>query len=150
MTKITLGAVDYTPTTLVSLLQSGIDAADAAATARAKWLEAVQKQQALFAQLLGVIVLLKAHLTLQYGPGAVAMQADFGFAPKKQVVKTAETKANAAKKAAATKAVTHPKVTKTTETVLTVVSPSSPTAPVTTTTNPTPAATPQAPAPTKS
>ena len=150
MTTITLDGVNYTPTSLASLLQSGIDAADAAATARAAWLEAVQKQQALFAQLLGVLVLLKSYLTVHYGAAAVAMQADFGFAPKKKVVKTSETKTNAAKKAAATRAVTHPKVTKTTETVLTVDSPPSPPEPATTPTNPTPAATPQAPATTKS
>ncbi|HEY1692598.1 MAG TPA: hypothetical protein VGG39_10580 [Polyangiaceae bacterium] len=150
VTKVTLNGVDYTPTTLVALLQSGIDAFDAAATARAAWLEAVQKQRALLTLLLGVLVALKSYLTNQYGSAAVAMQADFGFASKKKVVRTSESKTDAAKKATATKAVTHPKVTKQTTTVLTVVSPASPTATAMTTTNPTPAATPQAPATTKS
>jgi hypothetical protein len=150
---VTLNGVDYTPTTLVALLQSAIDAFDAAATARAKWLEAVQKQRGLFTLLLGVLVALKSYLTNQYGPAAVAMQADFGFAPKKKVVRTSESKTDAAKKATATRAVTHPKVTRQTQTVLTVVSPASPTATATTSTsptNPTPAVTPQAPATPKS
>ncbi|MGH7296977.1 MAG: hypothetical protein ACRELB_18710 [Polyangiaceae bacterium] len=147
---MTLNGVDYTQAALVALLQSAIDAFDAAATARAAWLEAVQKQRGLYILLLGVLVALKSYLANQYGSAAVAMQADFGFPSKKKVVRTSESKTDAAKKATATKAVTHPKVTKQTTTVLTVVSPASPTATATTPTNPTPAVTPQAPATPKS
>jgi hypothetical protein len=101
---ITLEAVDYTPTTLMALLQSYIDLADAAVTARATWLIAVQKEQAARATIVAVLDQLKAYVILKFSSGAVDTQADFGFSPKKVVVKTAETKANAAIKASATKA----------------------------------------------
>jgi hypothetical protein len=136
--KITLEAVDYTPTTLMALFQSYIDLADAAVTARASWLIAVQKEQAARATIVAALASLRAYVTLNFGSGAVDTQADFGFSPKKVVVKTAETKANAAIKANATKKARQ-----------TTVSPETVT-PATTPTNPAPAVTPQAPAPTKS
>jgi hypothetical protein len=135
---ITLEAVDYTPTTLMALFQSYIDLADAAVTARASWLLAVQKEQAVRATIVAVLASLRTYVTLKYGTGAVDTQADFGFSPKKVVVKTAETKANAAAKAAVTKAANKK-----------TVSPE-PVSPATTTTNPAPAVTPPATAPTKS
>jgi len=136
--NITLDAVNYTPTTLMALFQSYIDLADAAVTARASWLLAVQKEQAARATIVAALAALRAYVLLAYSQKAVDTLADFGFSPKKVVVKTAETKAKAATKAAATKAA-HKKT----------VSPE-PVTPATTTTNPAPAVTPPAPAPTKS
>jgi hypothetical protein len=137
--NITLDAVNYTPTTLMALFQSYIDLADAAVTARASWLIAVQKEQAARATIVAALAALRAYVLLTYSQKAVDTLADFGFSPNKVVVKTAETKANAATKATATKKAKSQ----------TTVSPE-PVTPATTTTNPAPAVTPPAPAPTKS
>jgi hypothetical protein len=146
---ITLEGVDYTPTTLMALLQSGITVADAAVTAKAAWQLAVQKQRTTVAQILGVLAALKAYVTLQFGSGAVDTQADFGFSPKKTVVKTAETKANAATKARATRAARHT-MGKDQKKSITGSSEAEPVSPATTPTAPTTAATPQPAATTKS
>ena len=107
VTTITLNGVDYTPTTLMALLQSFIDLADATVTARGVWLLAVQKEAAIHDQIMVVLTALKAYVTQKFGPGAVDTQADFGFSPKKTVVKTLETKTNAATLAKATRAARH-------------------------------------------
>ena len=146
--KITLDAVDYTPASLTALLQSAIDVTDAAATARATWLLAVQKQSALHIQVLVVLAALQAYVAQNFGSGAVDTQADFGFTPRKKVVMTAAAKASAAAKAKATRALTHPKVAKGTAGNGASASPAL--APATTPTNPEPAAPPQAPATPKS
>ena len=147
---ITLEGVDYTPATLVKLLQSFITAADATVTARGSWLLAVTTEAASQTQILGVLAALKAYVTLQYGSGAVDTQADFGFSPKKKVVKTAATKANAATLAKATRASRHTMGSDQKKDVHGVLPPAEPVSPATTTTNPAPEVTPQVPAPTKS
>jgi hypothetical protein len=146
VTSITLEGVDYTPTTLMALLQNAIKLADATVAARAAWLLAVKTEQANTAQILGVLAALKAYVTLKFGSGAVDTQADFGFSPKKAVVKTAATKAEAAAKAVATRAARHTMGSEQKKTVHGSSHATGPVSPATPTTNPTPAATPQAPA----
>jgi hypothetical protein len=81
----------------------------------------------------------------------VAMLADFGFSPKKTVVKTVATKAEAATKAVATRQARHTMGSQEKKAVHGVLpAPTQPVPPATTPTNPTPAATPQVPATTKS
>jgi hypothetical protein len=150
VTTITLEGVDYTPTTLMALLQSAIDLGDATVTGRAAWLLAVQKEQAKQALVLGVLASLKAYVNLKFGSGAVDTQADFGFSPKKTVVKTAATKAEAATKAVATRQARHTMGSQQKKAVHGVLPAAAPVSPATTTTSPTPAVTPQPPATTKS
>jgi len=150
VTTITLNGVDYTPTTLMALLQSFIDLADATVTARGVWLLAVQKEAAIHDQIMVVLTALKAYVTQKFGPGAVDTQADFGFSPKKTVVKTLETKTNAATLAKATRAARHTMGSVQKKAVTGVLPAPEPVTPATTPTNPTPAATPQATATTKS
>jgi hypothetical protein len=147
---ITLEGVDYTPTTLMALLQSGIDGADATVTARAAWLLTVQTEQALNAKILGVLAALKAYVTQKYGSGAVDTQADFGFSPRKTVVKTAAVKAEAATKAEATRTARHTMGSKQKKAVTGTSPAPEPVTPATTPTTTTPAATPPAPATPKS
>ncbi|HEY3816956.1 MAG TPA: hypothetical protein VGL81_07295 [Polyangiaceae bacterium] len=149
VTTITLNGVDYTAATLTTLLQSFIDLADAAVTARASWLIAVQKEAVMLTQILGVLSALKAYVTLKFGPGAVDTQADFGFSPKKAVTRTVEEKAASAAKARATRAARHT-MGSDQEKAVTGASVAQPVTPATPTTNPTPAVTPQAPVTPKS
>jgi hypothetical protein len=149
VTTITLEGVDYTPTTLIALLQSDIDLGDATVTARAAWLLAVQKERAKHALIIGVLTALKAYVIQKFGSGAVDTQADFGFSPKKTVVKTVATKAEAATKALATRQARHTMGSEQKKAVHGVLPAAAPISPATTTT-PTPAVTPPVPAPTKS
>ena len=150
VTTITLDGVDYTPATLMTLLQSAITVADATVAARAAWQLAVQKQRTLAAEILVVLDALKAYVALKFGSGAVDTQADFGFAPRKKVVKTAATKANAATKAKATRAARHTMGSDQKKAVTGASTATEPVTPAATPTNPTPAVTPQAPATPKS
>jgi hypothetical protein len=150
VTTITLEGVDYTPATLMALLQSDIDLGDATVTARATWLLAVKKEQAMHVQINGLLAALKAYVIQKYGSGAVALQADFGFSPKKTVVKTVATKSEAATKAIATRAARHTMGSKQKKAIHGVLPATEPVTPATTTTNPTPAVTPPAPATPKS
>ena len=145
MTTITLEGVDYTPTTLVALLQSGINVGDVTVTERAAWLLAVKNEQAQDTKTLGVLAALKAYVTLKYGSGAVATQADFGFAPRKVAVRTTAEKSASAQKAAATRAARHTMGSDQKKAVTGTSSASEPVTPAATPTT-TPAVTPQAPA----
>jgi hypothetical protein len=150
VTTITLEGTDYTPTTLMALFQSFIDAADATVTARAAWLLAVQKETALNALIMGVLAALKAYVTLKYGSGAVDTQADFGFSPRKVVVLTAAEKSASAKKAAATRAARHTMGSVQKKAVTGTSPEPDPVTPAATPTTPAPAVTPPVPATTKS
>ena len=97
-------------------------------------------------QINGVLTALKSYVTQKFGSGAVATQADFGFSPEKTVVKTAATKAEAATKAAATREARQTMGSQQKKAVHGVLPVAQPVSPAPTTTNPTPAATPQAPA----
>ncbi len=150
VTTITLNGVDYTLATLTALLQSFVTLADAAVTARGAWLVAVQKEQAARAGIVAVLAALRSYVILKFGEAAVDTLADFGFSPRKKVVKTAETKAQAAKQATATKAARKP-TSATKSTATSGASSTAPVSPATTTTQPEPAATPpQAPVAAKS
>ena len=146
---VTLNGVDYTAASLMALLQSFIDLADATVAAKGFWLLAVQKEAANRTLIMGVLAALKAYVTLKFGPGAVDTQADFGFSPKKTVVKTVATKSKAATKAAATRVARHT-MGSVQKKAVTGASVAEPVTPATTTTTPAPAVTPPAPATTKS
>jgi hypothetical protein len=111
--SLTLDGVDYTDATLVALLQSDIDAAAAAVTARATWLLDVQNEKAMHARILAVLAALRSYVTLKFGSGAVDTQAStrarrrFRLRSQEEVVKTAETKAKAAQKAVAARKARH-------------------------------------------
>jgi len=99
---LSLAGQATTPADLEKLVQSCIDAANAIAPAKVKWLAAVQAYRALNKQVTPILRGLRAYVINTYGPTSTVL-ADFGFSPTKTVVKTPEVKAIAAKKSVATR-----------------------------------------------
>lgn len=92
----------FTPQSLVGLVQSRIDSANAVVIARAQYLEAVKAYKALNTKLNPVIRGLRQYVYNAFGETSPKL-ADFGFTPPKRATQTAEQKAEAAKKRAATR-----------------------------------------------
>ena len=149
VTTITLEGVDYTPTTLVALLQSGIKVAmllsprgPHGSSRRRNRPRGSSRSWA------------SSRLSRPTSPSSSARcgdtQAHFGFAPRKKAVKTAETKANAAAKARATRAARHTMGSEQKKAITGASTATEPVTPATTPTNPAPAVNPQAPATPKS
>src|SRR5262249_55488513 len=86
---ITLNGVDYTSDSLTELLQSFVDKADGAFTAKGAWRVAVSSELAMHATVVAVLAALRAYVVLKFGVNAVDTLAEFGFAPRKKVVRTA-------------------------------------------------------------
>src|SRR5258708_1950659 len=103
VTTLPLDGVMYTPTSVVALIQSRIDAANEVATTKAKHADAITAYKALDTKVTGPATGLKQYVP--NAPGKTSpLLADFGFTPRKTTVRTPEQKAAAAAKAKATRA----------------------------------------------
>jgi hypothetical protein len=96
-----------TPLELKQALQGHIDDVDQADVARARWTDTVTAQRTSERRTMPMLSALKTFVTLKFGPDAVAVLADFGFTPAKQVQKTVETKKQAVEKSRATRTARH-------------------------------------------
>jgi hypothetical protein len=96
------GGSTLTMTTIEALIQSRIDAANAVDVARATWLDATAKYQALNAQVTPVVRALRNYVIGAFGANSPVL-ADFGFTPPRKAVLTPEQNVAKALKAAATR-----------------------------------------------
>jgi hypothetical protein len=101
--SLTLDGESFTPTALKAKFQDLINAADATDAAKGHWSDAVQAEHLLQIAVLALLLALKSLVLLKFGKKAGAVQADFGFSPRKQAQKTVDEKALAAAKARATR-----------------------------------------------
>jgi hypothetical protein len=100
--NLPLAGSTYTQATLEQLVQSRIDAANAVATARANWHDAVAKYKALSPEVTKVVRALRQYVLNVYGANGPIL-SDFGFTAPKRAVLTPEQLTARAKKAAATR-----------------------------------------------
>ena len=142
MPALPLGGTAYTPGSLVAFVQSRIDAANGVITAKANWHNAVVTYEALNLKADEVIRDLKALVIGAFGSASPKL-ADFGFTPRKKVVRTPAQKAAAAK----AKATRIARGTMGPKAKLAVKGTVSTTAPATTAPPATPAVVPSTPAP---
>ena len=101
-TPLPLAGSTYTMATLVQLIQSRIDAANAVITARATWLHAGEAYNALNTNVTQVVRALRQYVINTFGPDSPVL-ADFGFTPPKKAEMTPEAKVARAEKSAATR-----------------------------------------------
>jgi hypothetical protein len=104
--SFTLSGEKYTSEELLSLLQARTDAARTAQTARAAWLNAAAALQEQLAKTDPVFANLQQQLLSTYSPTANEL-ADFGIAPRKRPVLTAEQRLAAVQKRRATRNARH-------------------------------------------
>ena len=105
--SISLNGVSYTPAALIQLVQSEIDAANAATQAKTAFSQAAQANQAAHAKVAPVITALRTYVINLMGTQGTTLD-DFGFSPPKaHKVLTAAEKAAAAAKRKATRAARH-------------------------------------------
>jgi hypothetical protein len=102
VSSLPLAGSTYTMTALVQLIQSRIDAANTIATARANWLDATAKYEALNTQLTPVVRALRQYVINAFGQNSPLL-ADFGFTPPKKATLTPEQLTARALKADATR-----------------------------------------------
>jgi multidrug efflux system membrane fusion protein len=102
MSTLYLGGTTYTPKSLVALIQSRIDQANEVATAKAAWQSAGKAYTSLSATVNVVEHDLKQLVISTYGAQSPKL-ADFGYTPRKKVVRTTEDKTEAVAKAKATR-----------------------------------------------
>lgn len=102
MSSLFLGGETYTPQSLTTLIQSRIDAANEATTAKAAWQAAGKAYKALSTKVSVVEHDLKQLVIGAFGATSSKL-ADFGFTPRKKAVLTPEQKVAAAAKRAATR-----------------------------------------------
>ena len=89
--SISLDGDTYTPTSLVALIQSRIDALNKVAIAKAAWHDAITQYEAINAKGTAVISGLKQFVLNTFGKTSLLL-ADFGFAPRKVRTLTPEEK----------------------------------------------------------
>jgi hypothetical protein len=99
-----LAGTSYTPSDLVRLFQSRIEAADAATAAHAKWLDTVKGEREQIAQTAIVVRAFKNFLLSMFADQTEPL-ADFGVSPRKAPKKTVATKAKAVAQTKATRKV---------------------------------------------
>jgi hypothetical protein len=106
---LVLAGTSYTPAALQKLLQGDIDASDASTQARAQWLDAVKVAHSTAASIDPVLRAISAQVQSQHGEAANAetVLADFGYTPRRKVIKTVAVKAAAAAKSLATREARH-------------------------------------------
>lgn len=100
--NLSLAGTTYTPATLVTFLQSVIDAGNAADTARASWLAAADAAATLAKSGTEVLTGLKQYVSNTFGKTSTQL-TDFGFAPRKTVTLSPDEKVAAAAKREATR-----------------------------------------------
>jgi hypothetical protein len=106
---LTLAGTSYTPAALQKFLQGDIDANDASTQARAQWLNAVKVARSTDAATDPVLSAIRAAVTSQYAGASNAdtVFGDFGYPPRKKVVRTVTDKATAVAKNLATREARH-------------------------------------------
>jgi hypothetical protein len=92
-----------TPAQLEAQLQSAVQGADATVAAHATFSEAVKAEKAQRASTVALLAALSSFVVLKFGKDAVAVQADFGFSPRKKSQRSVDAKSLAAAKARATR-----------------------------------------------
>jgi len=102
VSSLPIGGTTFTMATIETLIQSRIDAANAVDVARANWLQATAKYEALNAQVTPVVRGLRNYVINAFGENSPVL-ADFGFTPPKKAVLTPEQNVAKALKAAATR-----------------------------------------------
>ncbi len=130
LTSVMIGGTAYTAPALKAVLQADIDATNAADAARTQWNDLLVTAKA--ARVTGARVrkAIKTYLVGLYGPNAVGILEDFGFTPPKSTAnKTAQSKAVAVEKSAATRAARHTMGKNQKKSVKGTVTPVSPPAP---------------------
>ena len=100
--SLAVGGSTLTMVAIEALVQSRIDAASAVDVARANWLDATAKYEALNAQVTPVVRGLRRYVIDAFGENSPVL-ADFGFTPPKKVVLTPEQNVARAEKALATR-----------------------------------------------
>jgi hypothetical protein len=102
VSSMPLAGSTYTPVTLIALIQSRINSANAVETARANWLAAIAAYQGLNTQVHEVEIGLKSFVINLFGKTSPLL-ADFGWLPSKRATQTTADKAVAIAKRAATR-----------------------------------------------
>jgi hypothetical protein len=108
-TALTLGGVSTPPTDLIKLLQSDIDASNAATATRALLTTDVQAERNSHQKVDPVLRFIKSFVMGQFGDTSDSAHKleDFGYSPRKPRVTKVQVKAVAADKARATRVVRH-------------------------------------------
>jgi hypothetical protein len=101
-TVLHLGARTFTPSSLEARVQARIDAANAIAAARARWLDAVAVYDAIDPDVYLVVRDLQHWVVAAFGEESPVM-AEFGFQLRKKAVMTPEQKEKAIARRAATR-----------------------------------------------
>jgi hypothetical protein len=103
--QLVFAGTPFTPSDLDKLLQSDIDASDAADLDKAKWMATVQKQHLMRDKTNPVLRSAKKFVESQFAeaPDAAERLAEFGYTLRKKVQLTAEEKAQRAEKSRATR-----------------------------------------------
>jgi hypothetical protein len=103
--SLMLSGTTYNASSLEQAIQKDIDATDAVDQARATWTSLVQKERDSHVALAPVLRALKSQVIANFGDtkNASSKLADFGYAPRKVVMKKVETKATAVAKVKATR-----------------------------------------------
>jgi lysozyme family protein len=102
VSSLPLAGSTYTLAALEQVLQGRIDAANAAAAARANWLHASATYEALDTQATQIVRGLRQYVMNAFGESSPLL-ADFGFTPPKKPVLTPEALTARSAKAAATR-----------------------------------------------
>jgi len=102
--KLTLGGTDYTPATLQAALQAEVDAITVVDGLRSQWMQQVADTAKVRVNARALRALIKKYILTTYGAEALQMLGDFGMkAPKNIGPRTVAAKAEAHKKATATR-----------------------------------------------
>ena len=102
VSSLPAGGETLTMTAIEALVQSRIDAVSAVDVARAHWLDAAAKYEALNTQVTTVVRALRQYVINAFGKNSPVL-ADFGFTPPRKAMLTPEENVAKAKKAAATR-----------------------------------------------
>jgi hypothetical protein len=107
--NLVLAGTSFTPAALQTFLQSDVDANDASTQARAAWLNAVATARDTMSKTDPVLRAIHAAVESQYADASNAetVFGDFGYTPRKKVVKTVATKSTAVAKSLATREARH-------------------------------------------
>ena len=106
-TQMAIAGKQFTPATLKAVFQAEIDANSAADSTRAVYKQQIVEAKAARGNASGLRQELRTYILGNYGAAAVTMLEDFGMSPKTKSTPTAETKAEAVVKAAATRKARH-------------------------------------------
>ena len=105
--SLTLDGTQYTPASLVQLLQSFVDLDALLTASKAKAHEQVGQEKVLYTQVRIVLQALHGYVVSTFGNKAAAVLADFGFTPTKRTQPKVAVKMEAQKQSAATRAARH-------------------------------------------